>query len=256
MSTTTVLNKYRVFCTAGDGFQFKWDTEVPTVCPLNSAHSIDTTLTTVVDTVSNKVVTLREEAVPTQGYYKLDGYSQSIPAGAPGAVTSFSHSWPFQVSILNAWFIPKQDQVGDSVDVTVAPNTVIGALAGPASVGATTLTVTSTVLQHTVIGFHISLTDGVNTNVLGRVIAINPTDSTITVETPTTNSFSPLSPTYVLMNVKFIENLCINCAGVRYVVAEKKIGGKGLPPNVPMTVMYHNSDGLPKTFCYNLEYIF
>lgn len=253
---TTVLNKYRVSCTSGDGFQFKWDTEAPTVCPLNSAHPIDASLTTIVDTVSSRVVTVKEEIVPTQGYYKLNGYHQTIPAGSPGAVTTFSHSWPFQVSILNAWFIPKTDQVGDYVDVTVAPNTVIGYIGAPITSGDTTIVVSTTVLQNLAIGFHVNITDGVNLNELGRVIAINPTNSTITVETATTNSFSPASPTYVRMNVRFIEGLTINVAGVRYVVAEKKQGGKGLPPNVPMTVLYHNQDGQAKTFCYNLEYMF
>lgn len=253
---STVVSKYRVSCNSGDGFQTVWSTSTPSVCPLNSSHSIDTALTTIIDTVSSKVVSIKEELVPTQGYYKLNGYNQAISAGTPGAITTFSHSWPYRVSILNAWFIPKSDQMGDSVDVTVAPNTVIGVIAAPVSVGDTTITVTSTVLEHAVIGFNINITDGVNVNDLGRIIAIDPNLSTITLETPTTNTFSPASPTYVRLNVRFIENLSISCPGVRYVVAEKKSGGKGLPPNVPMTVMYKNNDGQAKTFTYNLEYIF
>jgi len=253
---STVVNKYRVSCTSGDGFQTVWSTDTPTVCPLNSAHSINPALTTIVDTVSSRVVAIKEEMVPTQGYYKLNGYNQVIPAGTPGAITTFSHSWPYQVSILNAWFIPRSDQMGDSVDVTVAPNSVIGAIAAPVNIGDTIITVTSTVLQHAVIGFHINITDGVNVDELGRVIAIDSNNSTITMETPTTHTFSPASPTYVRLNVKFIENLSISCPAVRYVVAEKKSGGKGLPPNVPMTVMYRNNDGQAKTFAYNLEYIF
>lgn len=255
MSNTT-LNRYRVSCNSGDGLQFIWNTAVPTVCPLNASHSINTDLTTIVDTVSTDVVTLKEELVPTQGYYKLNGYNQTIPSGAPGSVTSFTHSWPFQVSILNAWFIPDVKQIGDSVDVTVAPNAVIGYIGAGVTPGATVITVSNTVLDNVAVGFNVNITDGVQLNDLGRVIAINRTNSTITVETAATQTFSPASPTYVRMNVKFIEGLHICTTGVRYVVAEKKVGGKGLPPNIPMTVMYKNNDGLAKTFSYNLEYIF
>jgi hypothetical protein len=42
----------------------------------------------------------------------------------------------------------------------------------------------------------------------------------------------------------------------RYDFAEKKIGGKTLPANVPITVDYQNQSGNAKVFAFNLEYLY
>lgn len=254
MSDQTV-HKYRVHCTQGDGNQVLWGPDTPTVCPLDAGHSIDGNIV-ILDTITNAIVTIKEELVPTQGYYHCQGYERVIPSGNVGDVTTFSHSWPYQISLLNAWFFIDDDQLGDWVDANVAKDTVIGAIGAAVTGGDTTITVSSTVLENVAIGFHVNITDGVNLNDLGRVLDINTTNSTITCETAATNSFSPLSPTYVRLCVPFVNELHFNNTNQRYMIAEKKVGGKGLPPNVPFYVDYHNESGTAKKFTYNLEYIY
>lgn len=249
------VTKYRVRCVEGDGDQSVWSPTLPTVCPLNAAHAIDGNIV-ILDTISSEAVTLKEELVPTQGLYHFQGFKQNIPSGNIGNVTSISHSWPYQISLLNAYLYVTEDQVGDWLDANVAKDTVVGAIGAAITPGQTTFTVSATVLENVSIGFTVNITDGVNVNELDRVIDIDISNSTITCETAATDSFSPLSPTYVRTTIPFVNDMHFVVAGERFVVADKKFGGKGLPPNVPFYIDYHNETGNAKVLAYNIEYIY
>lgn len=47
----TTVNKYRVRCLTDNKYEEVWAEQEPTVCPINTVHTIDTTLTTIIDTV-------------------------------------------------------------------------------------------------------------------------------------------------------------------------------------------------------------
>jgi hypothetical protein len=129
-------------------------------------------------------------------------------------------------------------------------------ISAPVYAGNTTINVTSTVTDNLNSGYYVNITDGVNNDLLGEVIDINAISGNITVETAATNSFSPLSPTYVQMTVKIADCLCINVGGLRYAFAEKKLGGKYIPKNTPLYIHYTNNSGNAKTFTYHLEYLY
>ena len=50
---TTTVYKYRIYCNTEAAYVYTWGTSEPTVCPNNNGHSINTSLTSVVETVSN-----------------------------------------------------------------------------------------------------------------------------------------------------------------------------------------------------------
>ena len=57
MSNLTV-NRYRLYCNTESAYVYTWNTVLPTVCPNNNAHSIDSTTITVIDSASNSNVNL------------------------------------------------------------------------------------------------------------------------------------------------------------------------------------------------------
>lgn len=254
MSTT--IYKYRIPCTTTSTYEYVWSETTPTTCPVNTGHTIDSANIIIVDKVEKNVVTIAEETIPTQGYYRAKGDKLLITNATPGSITTKTITRLYRQSLLEGWFFTETNQIGDYIEAFVAPNTVIGAITAPVTVGATTFSVSPTVFQNIAIGFSIKLSDGTNIDDVGECIGIDTGNSTITVETPTINSFSPLTPTYVLLTVKIIEGFYINSAPVKFEFAQKKLGGKTLPPGVPLVIYYHNLSGGTKSLSYCLELIY
>ena len=49
----STLNRYRIYCDTESDYVYTWDESTPTVCPNNNSHTINSTLTVIVDTVSS-----------------------------------------------------------------------------------------------------------------------------------------------------------------------------------------------------------
>jgi hypothetical protein len=252
------LYQWRVKCATDNKYEYVWLDEAagePTVCPVNGAHTIVPVENTVVNRVTEAQVSIKEEYVPTQGFYQSQGYEMDVD-GNVDSVTVLNHTWPYRVSLLMGWFYSANDNVGDTVQAYVASDVITGAIAAPVAVNDDTITVTSTVLDNAAIGYHMKLFDGVNQSDLGRVLAMDVGNSAIVVETASDQNYSPLTPTYVQQTVRVIDEMFINVPAVRYVFAEKKVGGKTLPPNIPLQIRYRNRSGGAKKLVYNVEYIY
>lgn len=254
----SVVNNWEVYCTDGDAYQTVWSTLAPTVCPLNHTHSISTDPgPKIIQTIGQTDVKIVEETMgSTQGYYKFRGYNESIPPGVTGNVTTFTKSWPFGITILNGGFYSTSNMVGDVLDLTAAENTVIGYITAPVYTGNTIISVNSTVIDNVAKGFYCNITDGVNVDTLGEISNIDIANSRITVTTSAENNFSPASPTYVRITVGVIDNFVIPVGEVRYSFADKKVGGKYIPPNTPIKMKYTNNEGNAKVFAFSMEYLY
>jgi hypothetical protein len=239
-------------------YQFVWDTVEPTTCPENAAHSISTNPgPRVVNKVSQEQVKItEEEALPTQGIYKFKGHKLMVPSGNVGDVEIKNITWKYPITLMNGFFVSTSDMITDEVNVWVAPNSTIGAIGAPVYTGNTEITVTSTVFDNLWKGWSVNITDGVNNDDLGECIEMNVGNSTITCENGATNNFNPLSPTYVQMTPKIVEDVCVLAPNVRYPFAEKKIGGRSIPANTPMQIRYTNNTGNAKTFVFYTEYLY
>jgi hypothetical protein len=249
------INKYRVYCVTDTKYEEIWMEEEPTTCPIDTAHSIDGSLTTIVEIREPNLIEIKEEFVKTQGYYQSLGYEAEID-GNIDSTTTMTHSWPIQISILDGWFYSDNTNVGDKVSVTVAKDMVTGGIIAPVSVDDKTITVQSTVIDNTGIGYYLKLTDGVNMTDLGRVLSINAGNSTVNVENGSSFAFSHASPTYVQQTIRIITDMFINVPNCRFAFAEKKHGAKNLPPNIPLHITYTNRTGGAKKFYYNIEHIY
>ena len=254
------VNKYRLRCTTDATDEYVWNTTTPTVCPTNTAHTINPNLTVIVDTVSSSMVEIREEQsnttnTPTQGYYKSKGFCCAV---APNTNAVLDIQFPYPITIMNGWFHSTEKQIGDKVDAVAAPNTIIGGITAPVNTGNTTINVSSTVPLYLSVGNKVNLLNVATlaSSQLGDVVSIDSGNGKIVVENAADQNWTNPAYTVVRMNKYLIEDLHITNSNMRYGFAEKKIGGSYLPKNTKLEVKYTNNEGNAKNFVFNVEYLY
>jgi hypothetical protein len=124
----TTYYKYRLKCTT-DNINEYWilseNDPVPTTCPTNTAHTIDSTQTTIVDTISDTQISIKEEETPTGGSFAV----QTLKFTATkNSISSKSLSWPFPISALSVNFITSSEHSGDCICAFIGQNTITGAI--------------------------------------------------------------------------------------------------------------------------------
>jgi hypothetical protein len=248
---------WRVFCPTENNYQFKWDTDEPTLC--NNGHAVSGD-SVVVDKISNTEVEIKEElppadATPTQGTYKFEGGEFAIPQGA-NAEQQIMFSYP--ITLMNGWFFSQEKMIDDVIHFVVAPHSVIGIIVAPLTANSSVLTVNSTVTDNIIPGYYVNVLDMVTMqeNDLGRCTAVDKQNSQISVEFPAKDTFTNIPNVVVRMTVKVISDMKIHTIGNKYEFASKKIGGKYVPANTPMFIQYCNFEGNAKQFVYNIEYLY
>lgn len=247
MSGVTV-NQYRVWCTNPPAhYEYAWGTSPPTVAP-SDGSPINTALTTIIDVISNNNVVAEEMST---GDFETTHITMNISSGSPGDITTYDVTWPMDILLWKTDLTPNSAMVGDTITVMAAPETTIGALTASVSAGATILPVNSTVFAYLVRGYVVTLNDGVNKNVLGRCIAKDTVNNTITVETATTNSFAAGTP--VQMSIYVLKDIYIGDTNV-ISIGLKGMRGKVVPAGTILRVYYTNNSGTAKTFRWRPEY--
>jgi len=242
--------KYRVWCSTESAWVYEWAESEPADCPNNNGHTIDTAKTAIVESVSNQDVSVIEEDIPTGGHFQ----TKTVVLSSEAVETVQQDvSFPYPVSILSAQVLIDAKNVGDELEVLVAPDTITGTLAADVASGATIINVSQTVVDNAALGFHLTLYDGTNTNDLGRITDISGTN--ITFETETTKAFAAATPTYVKQTVKFFPMSELVTTG-RLTAGETKIGGSYFPANQVLRIVYKNNDGVTKKMGVMLEYLY
>jgi hypothetical protein len=116
---------FRVYCTTDNKYVTVWAKEPPTVCPENNAHSINATLTTVIEKIEDTTVTIKEETTPTGGRFKVDMFKIVAPQNT---TTEQDFSFDYPVNIINARLITEAAHQGDILSWAVSPDTVVGTI--------------------------------------------------------------------------------------------------------------------------------
>lgn len=249
--SNVVLYKWRVNCTVHSNV-FVWNDTKPTVCPVNTADTIDATKTVIVDKIEQNTVTIKGPTGITGGNFRTESHVLTVPANA---VVTKDIIWQYPVSVLEAFLMGTDNNTGDIFDLTVAPNATIGVVVAPVAIGATSITVNSTVTDFIAVGFKLYLTDGVNTNDLGQCLSFDKITRVLTFQTPPTHAFSPATPTHVQMAICLISNYEIGPPG-KYVIGRSKIGGSFIPTGVTARLSYTNTTNVAKKFYVYIEYIY
>lgn len=249
-----ILYEYRFFCTTEGKYVSVWGTSPPSplLCPNNSADTVDASTIHVAQTVSQSQFTALEAST---GYYQAMTICMDIPNGTPGYVYTQDVTWPGEILLWTNTLYVDLDAENDIINLISGPNTTIGIVTAGVNIGVTTITVSSTVIANVTRGLNITLFDGVNTDELGKITAIDKVNSIITFATPTTHAFAIGS--LVRLNIHTIDNfiICkpmISSYGITY--GHKGIKGKTVPPGVIIRVNYTNVSGLAKKIAWKVEY--
>lgn len=242
--------RYRVWCDVDGKWEYVWANTEPTVCPTNAAHTIDTTKTSIIESIEKRDVKVQEESVPTGGTFQFQIID--VPSSSVGW-TNVDTSFPIPISILGAQLLVDAENIGDEIEALVGPDTTTGTLASDVAISDTEIVVSQTVIDNVHIGYYLKLDDSVEVDDMGRVIAIDGT--TLTMETAAVHAFAAATPTLVKQTVKMVLISKLRKGG-RIEIGETKIGASYLPPNVVLRLRYNNIDGTAKNFGVCLEYLY
>ena len=120
--------KYKVHCTTENTNKY-WILEstntAPTTCPSNTSHSVNTNLTEIETVIADNIVTVKEELVATGGNFGCKSIKINAIKNTATSVTTF---FPYHISALAVRFVSKTEHQGDTIDLKVGENTIIGAI--------------------------------------------------------------------------------------------------------------------------------
>lgn len=247
---TNTVNEYLVYCIAEDKDVSAWGPDPPTLCPNNHLdRTIDPNRTRLINTISTRHMKVTEDL---DGYYHCDGISFNIAAGPIDSITTHDLIWPYNIVIWNTDVYCTSDNVGDVVSVVAAPNKLIGNITSPVTIGSNTIVVSTTVTGAVYKSFSLTIDDGVNSQDLGRIISIDTTTNTITIENSLTNDYATGS--LIKLNVNLITDFEIALNGIGVSFGSKGLRGKPLPANTTLRTIYKNKNGLAKKTIWRIEY--
>jgi len=249
--TTTYL--YRCFCIEEQVNVDIWGTTTPTYCTNPVAHTsraLDSDKITIVQTISQNTTTVEEAS---EGWFHSTVIMVDVPAGPTGAVYHQEVSWPADILLWNTTIFANPDPAldGDMIDVIAGPDTTIGYILAPASIGNTTIVVSPTVLSIITRGIDISLTDGVNKDNLGYVRAINTSTNTVTFTNALAHVYNPGA--LVLFNLHNLRNVYVTHLIGKYDCGQKGIRGKRVPAGTILRLCYTSNSGLATKLACKIE---
>lgn len=255
----TEIKKYRIFCLTEEIWVEGWGVNPPTTCYNNTTHSVNINSVQELEIIGDNIITIKEEKIPTQGNIQIDTHTFDIPSGTTGSETYYTNVYPYAINILTMTICPTLDNIGDYVYADIGHHTTIGILTEDISSGITGgitgFGVSQTVIDNINIGYDVTLTDGVNTNELGRCVMKDSVNNKISTEFATINIFSATSPTYVKQTAKVVNKLYFPLS-FPIQIGSNKIGSSHIPANVVGRMIYVNNDGNAKKFTFYLEYLY
>lgn len=245
MSTT--YNKWRYRCTteSKDIYEVRASTEsAPTTCRNDTAHTINADSLTVVQQISDTVVKVQEETIATGGNFRFAQIDVQGLTGPQPYVNTYT--WKKPISVLDIHIVPSTENYGDRVNLSVlSPNVGlgyggIGFVAQDVNPGATSIYVTSTVMDNTYVGYDITLLGSTAWH-MGEVIEKSGTTNQLVLEYPC--GITVLANTVVKQEV-FISDVNHNTLGPqqRFPIGEGKIGGSYVPKGSQVNVRYYNEN--------------
>lgn len=203
---------------------------------------------------SQTVVIKEENDNATGGHYQSQSF-ELIVDQAVNTEKTLDISFPFPISLFSAKWINETLFKGDEVKVLLAPDTIIGAISANVSTSDIVIPVQQSVIDNTYIGCKIKIDDGTNSDDCGKVLSIDNITKTITVETPTVNSFLSATPAYIKQTIELVPKIYLKGSYIT-TLGEDVIGGSHIPANAIIRAVYKNNEGttVGKIWSVVLEY--
>ena len=248
----TTLFKWRIRCNTDDKFEFIWSEEMPTSCPINKNHNINNSLTCIIDKIEPNIVKIKEDSIVTGGNFRCETKIINSDINTT-SITNFSYKYP--ISVYAVYFVSTIDHEGDIIETNIAPDIPVGLITKNVNTNDTILDVSQTVIDNIMIGYDVKITNQINTDDLGKVIAIDKIKKQITTENFTSHNFT-VNSSVILLTVKIVENYEIG-PPTQHVIGDSKIGGMYVPADTIIQVKYQNKSlDKIKKLVFKIEYMY
>jgi hypothetical protein len=197
----------------------------------------------------SKENTIRTEHKKLQGETQFQSFEVIVPIGV--GVYNKDVSFPFDVNLIRGRWFNKQIFAGDSLEMVVAEDTIIGAITSNVAIDDTVINVSQTVVDNTKKGYYIKCVG----QDWGRVVNIDNDALTITIESAATAAITATGSEYILQSVKYVPHLYLEGSDTMMVL-EGGVGSSFLPANTVVKIKYHNDTGTAKTYSAIFEYFY
>jgi hypothetical protein len=290
----TTVHQYRLRCTTDSTYEYSWNTIEPITCPTNTAHTIDSTQTTIIESICKNELAIKEESTPTGTHSSITSLKL---CALKNVVTSESISWPHPISALSMEFVSEIAHTNDLVSVSVGKNTITGSITAniaPASTWVSQnyttgqivvynnklytctlntisnevptnviywksgfqIPVSQAVIDNIRVGYYVNVDDGTRMDNLNRVISIDTVNDNIYMESNPTNSFLAATPTYIKQTIYSMKDYELGPSS-KHKIGKSKIGGNYIPANTSVTIDYNNiSVTTDKKFIGIVEFLY
>lgn len=243
------INKWSVFCETENKLIEVLSVSgnpPPLICPNNPEHLLTPERTFLLEAIQENQTKIKEETIPTQGFFKIEGKLLTCPANSKSSQdTGLKHA----VSILAFYVSPSPNNYKDVLDIYINLGT-IGILTSPITAGSSTVQIGTPVFANIPIGFEI-LVNGV---CIGEVLSKNETTQTLTMDSPISQNFAANLP--VVLRNRMMKNFIIGMAP-KYEFGISTIGGSYMSPNYSVSAVYTNKSLTEdRELIYHIEYLY
>ena len=243
------LTKWRIFCLTENIWSEGWldsSEGLPVRCFNDGGHSVNPNSCQEIDSTSVLTVKIKQESIQTGGNFKSKGYS--FECGANNTST-YNVSWPYPITAMVVHLQTDSSQKGDLLSAVVGSQTTVGVILSQCSEGDTTVSVNSTVIAHSYVGYECFI----GTESLGRILEIDAQNLTVRFETPATQNHPANSYFKIQMRIIESHNMGFDFGND---IGVSNIGGKYLPANVPTRVEYINNNSENTVCRFTIEYLY
>ena len=250
---TPCVIKWNVYCdTESLNVEGYLNSDVtPSKCFNNDTHTITGTPEKL-EVIHNEKITIKEESIPIEGRFKVETIKISAD---PNETKVVDKVWKIDIAPLSVKILSTDKHKGDTLQVDVLPDKVVGVVAQDISISDTVIHLSESIINLLSVGFPCSITDGVNVDNLNQILDIDYVNNTITVETATTNTFLISSPTYLRINIRFLGPHELGEAG-SLILGDSKLGASFVPKNEIVRLTYVNNSDLYKDLYTVIEYLY
>lgn len=250
----TTIYKWRLYCVTENTWIYYYldssDITGPSLCSNDNAHTINPNSISIIDTISQNVVAIKEESIETGGHYRCDGFTLSIPINSRATKQV---SWPIQVSILTATYSSTQDNIGDIINMHSNP-IVIGTINATCNIGSNSLSVNATYINNFILGYELILNNGTNSDFLDIITGIDKINNVITFKTAITHQFNSGTPIYIQRRVILDNYIGISS---QITLGRNKLQGTYIAANTVLNIEYTNTSlTSAKNFNFEIQYLY
>lgn len=178
---------------------------------------------------------------------QIQSWEVDVPSTTTvGEETYKTITFPIDINLIRGSFFNKPDFLGDFAAMTVAENTVIGAVIANASIDDEWLDVSSTVIDNIERGYYVTI-NGVD---LDRCLEVDYKNNKIKVA-PLSEAIAAGS--YVLITIQFVPHIYLEGTNTKEIL-EGGVDPSFIKAGTPIKITYTNNNLSAKTFSLRFEY--